>query len=218
MNELLYSYTDPQGHRLGLRPEVNLDRSPVVVVSAENLAIGGEHVTAWLPADAAQRLDAALAGRDGFEHTDQSGDRLVVAPAEAWTTFEITRAEDDDEPSATVRAVVLSARLPEVRRSLAALLGQEPPTNDPLATARSAAAELLRQTTGSDLPEWRATFDGTAAEPNAIAPICTDPDHVESEDPSAFGCCPEPIIPVDPPLVDYLVALLNADRERGESA
>ncbi|MEV6836810.1 hypothetical protein AB0N17_20260 [Streptomyces sp. NPDC051133] len=82
--------------------------------------------------------------------------------------------------------------------------------------ARRAAAELLRQTTGSELPEWRPTFLGTANEPNAIGPVCTDPDHVESEDPSAFGCCPEPIIAVDPPLVDYLVALLNGDRERGE--
>ncbi|MFD9212052.1 hypothetical protein ACFVY9_02830 [Streptomyces sp. NPDC059544] len=87
-----------------------------------------------------------------------------------------------------------------------------------VARGRAAAAELLRQTTGSDLPEWRETFDGIAGEPNAIAPICTDDEHVESEDPSAFGCCPDPIIPVDPPLVGYLVALLNADRERGESA
>lgn len=84
-----------------------------------------------------------------------------------------------------------------------------------LDNARRAAAELLRQTTGSDQPEWRPTFAGYAGEPNAIAPVCTDPEHVESEDPSAFGCCPEPIIAVDPPLVDYLVALLNADRKGG---
>jgi hypothetical protein len=82
--------------------------------------------------------------------------------------------------------------------------------------ARRRAAEFLRQTTGSDRPEWRETFLGTAPEANAIGPVCTDEDHVESEDPSAFGCCPEPIIAVDPPLVDYLVALLNADREAGE--
>lgn len=82
--------------------------------------------------------------------------------------------------------------------------------------ARRTAAEFLRQTTGDDRPEWRSTFLGTAHEPNAIGPVCTDEGHVESEDPSAFECCPEPIIAVDPPLVDYLVALLNADREAGE--
>ncbi|MGD1219965.1 hypothetical protein AB9Q10_16230 [Streptomyces krungchingensis] len=79
--------------------------------------------------------------------------------------------------------------------------------------ARRAAAELLRQTTGSDdMPEWRPTFIGYPEEPNAIAPVCTDEDHIASEDPSAFDCCPEPIIKVAPPLVDYLVTLLNADR------
>ncbi|WP_330349233.1 hypothetical protein [Streptomyces sp. NBC_00582] len=82
-----------------------------------------------------------------------------------------------------------------------------------LDTARRAAAELLRESTGSDLPEWRATFVGEAHAANAIAPICTDEEHIESEDPSALDCCPEPVIPVDPPLVEYLVALLNADRE-----
>ncbi|WP_405991057.1 hypothetical protein [Streptomyces sp. NBC_00986] len=84
--------------------------------------------------------------------------------------------------------------------------------------ARRAAAEFLRGTTGSDRPEWRATFVGFAAEPNAIGPVCTDEDHIESEDPSAFGCCPEPIIAVESSLVDYLVELLNADRGAGESA
>jgi hypothetical protein len=79
--------------------------------------------------------------------------------------------------------------------------------------ARRAAAELLRQTTGSDLPEWRAAFDGdrTTEMPNAIAPVCDDEDH-ERTDGSVYDCCPEPIVPVDPPLVEYLVAVLNADR------
>lgn len=85
--------------------------------------------------------------------------------------------------------------------------------------ARRIAAEFLRQTTGSDRPEWRATFLSDSPEgPNAIGPVCTDEDHIESEDPSAFGCCPEPIVAVDPPLVEYLVELLNADREAGEPA
>lgn len=82
-----------------------------------------------------------------------------------------------------------------------------------LDNARRAASELLRQTTGSSLPEWRPAFDteDASALPNVIAPVCADPDH-ERVDGSVYGCCPEPIIPVDPPLVDYLVALLNADR------
>jgi hypothetical protein len=91
-----------------------------------------------------------------------------------------------------------------------------------LTNARRTAAEFLRETTGSDRPQWRATFIGesflgdSAEGPNAIGPVCTDPGHVESEDPSAFDCCPEPIIEIDPPLVEYFLALLNADREAGE--
>lgn len=86
--------------------------------------------------------------------------------------------------------------------------------------ARRTAAEYLRKTTGSDRPEWRTTYTeyGVHDEPNAIAPVCTDEDHVASEDPTAFGCCPEPIIDVGPELAEYLVALLNADREAGETA
>ncbi|MGA5489606.1 hypothetical protein ACPCK1_17840 [Streptomyces pseudogriseolus] len=89
-----------------------------------------------------------------------------------------------------------------------------------VARGRAAAAEFLRQSTGSDLPEWRGTYTeyGVHHEPNAIAPVCTDPDHIESEDPTAFECCPEPIIDVGPALAEYLVALLNADREAGETA
>ncbi|MGW1587279.1 hypothetical protein [Streptomyces sp. NPDC002386] len=88
-----------------------------------------------------------------------------------------------------------------------------------LPNTRRAAAELLRQTTGSDMPEWRAAYDGddVSAEPNAIAPVCTDPDH-ESTDGGVYSCCPEPVITADPPMVAYLVALLNADRRAGESA
>ncbi|MFD3714307.1 hypothetical protein [Streptomyces sp. NPDC058677] len=87
-----------------------------------------------------------------------------------------------------------------------------------LDNARRSAAEFLRKTTGDDRPEWRPTFLGDSPEgANAIGPVCTDEDHVESEDPSAFECCPEPIIAVEPALVDYLVELLNADREAGSS-
>lgn len=90
--------------------------------------------------------------------------------------------------------------------------------------ARRKAGELLRQETGSELPEWRVTFTeyGVHDEANAIAPVCTDQDHIDSEDPTAFECCPEPIIEVGPELAEYLVELLNADRaaaaEGGEPA
>jgi hypothetical protein len=89
-----------------------------------------------------------------------------------------------------------------------------------VARGRAAAAEFLQQSTGSDLPEWRTTYTeyGVHDEPNAIAPVCTDPDHIASEDPTAFECCPEPVIDVGPALAEYVVALLNADREAGESA
>ncbi|MGW2742331.1 hypothetical protein [Streptomyces sp. NPDC001450] len=88
-----------------------------------------------------------------------------------------------------------------------------------LADARTAAAEYLRTTTGDDRPEWRVTFLEYAVEPNAIAPVCTDDEHVASEEPGAFGCCPDPVIAVESAAVAlYLVELLNADREAGESA
>ncbi|MBL1107388.1 hypothetical protein JK361_22740 [Streptomyces sp. 5-8] len=83
-----------------------------------------------------------------------------------------------------------------------------------LADARRAATALLLQTTGAALPEWRPAFDGDAvtAAPDAIAPVCTDEGH-ERTDGSVYSCCPDPVISVDPLLVDYLVALLNADRD-----
>ncbi|MFI6347285.1 hypothetical protein [Streptomyces sp. NPDC050560] len=88
-----------------------------------------------------------------------------------------------------------------------------------LDSARRAASELLRQETSEDLPEWRAAYDDEAPEsgsgvPNAITPVCSDEDH-EPSDGGVYACCPEPVIPVPPPLVDYLVALLNADRNDG---
>lgn len=88
-------------------------------------------------------------------------------------------------------------------------------------TARRAAAELLRQTTGESLPEWRPVFDvhetGAVAEPDGIAPVCPDRDH-ERADGMVYDCCPEPVIVVDPPLAEYLAALLNADRAQNGGA
>lgn len=87
-----------------------------------------------------------------------------------------------------------------------------------LDNARRAAAEALREYDLDGLPEWRVTFTeyGVHDEANAIAPVCTDPDHMASEDPTAFECCPEPVIDVGPALAEYLVELLNADRAAGE--
>lgn len=83
-----------------------------------------------------------------------------------------------------------------------------------LDNARRAAAEFLRQTTGEDRPEWRPAFDESNAMPDAIAPVCPDEYH-ERTDGGVYDCCSELVIRVDPPLVDYLVALLNADRNGG---
>lgn len=83
--------------------------------------------------------------------------------------------------------------------------------------ARRAAASLLRETTGRDLPEWRPAVDESDGIPDAIAPVCADEDH-ERDDAGVYDCCPEPIIPMPSALVDYLVALLNADRQSGGAA
>jgi hypothetical protein len=86
--------------------------------------------------------------------------------------------------------------------------------------ARRAAADRLREYDLDGLPEWRlASEDDTGqTEPRSIAPVCPDDEH-ERTDASVYSCCPEPVIPVGNRLLaEYLVALLNDDREGGEPA
>ncbi|MCX4705690.1 hypothetical protein [Streptomyces sp. NBC_01373] len=80
--------------------------------------------------------------------------------------------------------------------------------------SRGPAREALLRLVGEARPEWRTAFttDGTD-EPTGIIPVCSDPDH-EPDDGSVYVCCPEPAIEVGATeLAEYLVALLNADRE-----
>lgn len=82
-----------------------------------------------------------------------------------------------------------------------------------LDTAREAARALLLTETGDSQVGWRQCFteeDG-AEHPNAIAPVCLDDGH-DPLDPTAYDCCPEPVITVESHIIGaYLVELLNAD-------
>lgn len=225
MTAKYYAETDAHNHKLTMYRT----SGTYLAVTADNMDIGGEHVAVWLTLDAAQQLDAALAEDKPFEFVDHSGDRLAVAPAYPWTTFEITRAErEDDEPSTTVRVVLLSARVPQLRRSLADLLDRETPARVLLAQARKAAREFLAEQTGERRPMWRAvrTFHDAVT---GVAPVCTsersDALHATHDyrlgeplrdEQGVYACCPLPIIETDSaPMAAYLVELLNADGEDG---
>ncbi|MFF9088600.1 hypothetical protein ACF1BE_19650 [Streptomyces sp. NPDC014991] len=87
-----------------------------------------------------------------------------------------------------------------------------------LHNARRAAAEALREYDLDGLPEWRLAADDYTGrtEPQCIAPVCPDEGH-ERVDASVYECCPGPVVEVgDRLLAEYLVALLNDDREAGE--
>ncbi|KAA6221761.1 hypothetical protein CP973_07095 [Streptomyces albofaciens JCM 4342] len=84
-----------------------------------------------------------------------------------------------------------------------------------LNAVRRAARKALLAETGTEAPKWRQVHTDVCEEPDAIGPVCTDEGH-DADDPSAYGCCPEPVIEVESPAIGaYLVALLNADREGG---
>ncbi|WP_432159472.1 hypothetical protein [Streptomyces sp. NRRL F-5630] len=85
-----------------------------------------------------------------------------------------------------------------------------------LDNARRAAREFLKLMCGDAAPEWRTCYlDGPAAEPTGLAPVCPDESH-EATDGNAYACCPEPVVECESyKVAEYLVALLNADREGG---
>lgn len=81
---------------------------------------------------------------------------------------------------------------------------------------RSAARSFLLREADDARPEWRGVFSTNGTEgPTGIAPVCPDPEH-ESGDGDLYTCCPELAIEVESAeFAEYLVALLNADREGG---
>ncbi|MGW0584746.1 hypothetical protein ACWD25_54745 [Streptomyces sp. NPDC002920] len=94
-----------------------------------------------------------------------------------------------------------------------------------LAKARSAAAEILRQDTGTGHPKWRLILTDSESL-TGLAPVCTGdrsdalhqiPDYpggpIRDED-GVYDCCPWPQIETcSEPVAAYLVELLNADVE-----
>lgn len=89
-----------------------------------------------------------------------------------------------------------------------------------LDNARRAIAAGQSEYNLAKLPEWRLADPGYLGpgEPQCIAPACPHPEH-ERGDAGMYSCCPGPFVDIgDRVLAEYLVALLNADREAGESA
>ena len=136
-----YSYTDAQNHRLTLAPVwgvagtlTGVAGTRHVKVEAEDLTIGGPVTNVWLKADQAAALGRHLTLRVGCQMTDAAGDMLTVTVADDVTTFDVARVPVDsfDGDPATVRVVVLTGRLPEVRRALTAAMGT--PDDTPGAT------------------------------------------------------------------------------------
>jgi hypothetical protein len=166
-----YCYTDGQNHRLILRTATDATRRPYVWVEAENLALGGDVVSMWLTIEQAAELDAALEqaraydaplrARREYRVADHTGDTLAVSPGSTWTTFEVTRQASDDDEAATVRVVVLTGRLPELRNALtaAAQYAQQRVTGGDVQPPR-----VL--TPGEHDRAWHA-IEGAAGEPGA---------------------------------------------------
>lgn len=100
---------------------------------------------------------------------------------------------------------------------------------DRLAKARAAAAEMLGQNNGVAHPRWRLIATDSESL-TGLAPVCTGdrsdalhqiPDYpggpIRDEE-GVYDCCPWPQIETYSTVVAaYLVELLNADAERGES-
>ncbi|MFF1498664.1 hypothetical protein ACFVZR_02000 [Streptomyces sp. NPDC058316] len=89
----------------------------------------------------------------------------------------------------------------------------------PLVAARLQAHELLLAETETERPAWRQVHTVMGgAHPDAIGPVCLDDEH-DADDPTAYACCPEPVIEVESHVIGaYLVELLNADAVAGEPA
>lgn len=98
--------------------------------------------------------------------------------------------------------------------------------NASLAKARAAAAEILRQDTGTDHPKWRLILTDSESL-TGLAPVCTGdrsdafheiPDHPDGptqDEDGVYDCCPWPQIETySEPVAAYLVELLNADVEQ----
>lgn len=113
---LFLDHVDAHNHQLTVKVAPNGHH---VAVQADNLVIGGDHADVWLTPGRTHELATAFREGTPFEHTDDSGDRLTVAPQPDWTVFTLTRAaRDDDEEPTSVRVVILTARIPRMALSL----------------------------------------------------------------------------------------------------
>lgn len=226
------AYIDAHDHSLRFLTTTGGEEQPFVWVQAENLALGGEVTNVWLTPDQARELDGALVRAVGCELVDHTGDRLVVREGDDFTVFEVTRTANDDEDGATVRVVVLSARVHEIRALLAVAVdkaaGLQRPANSLLDVARVAAADMFEAEVGERRPMWRVIITDSES-PTGIAPVCTaegDADlHLWANfgqglvrvDDGVWDCCPTPQIDTfSTVFASYLVELLNADTGAGE--
>jgi CheY-like chemotaxis protein len=227
------AYTDAQDHSLRFLATMGGGDVPFVWVQAENLALGGEITNVWLTTDQGRDLDRALAQGADCRLVDHTGDVLRVRAGADFTVFEVARTANEDEESATVPVVALTARIREVRALLAEAAdkaaGLQRPTNQPLAAARVAAEDMFEVETGERRPMWRVIITDSES-PTGIAPVCTAEGDVDLHLWANFGhgiervndgvwdCCPTPQFDTySTVLAAYLVELLNADTAAGAS-
>lgn len=228
------TYIDAHDHSLRFVATTGGGEQPVVWVEAENLALGGETANVWLTLDQTRELDSALVRAVGCELVDRTGDRLVVREGDDFTVFEVTRTANDDEEGATVRVVVLSARVHEVRALLAEAVdkaaGLQRPANSTLDAARIAAADMFEAEVGERRPMWRVIITDSES-PTGVALVCTaegvDDEHAvfvgATDEPvrdeqGVYDCCPGTQFETySTVLAAYLVELLNADAADGKA-
>lgn len=228
------AYTDAQNHSLRFLATMGAGDVPFVWVQAENLALGGEITNVWLTTDQARDLDRALAQGVDCRLVDHTGDVLTVRAAADFTVFEVARTANEDEGTATVPVVALTARIHEVRALLAEAAdkaaGLQRPTNQPLAAARVAAEDMFEVETGERRPMWRVIITDSES-PTGVALVCTaegaddehhliddGPDGPVRDDEGVYDCCPGTQFETySIVLAAYLVELLNADTAAGSS-
>lgn len=91
--------------------------------------------------------------------------------------------------------------------------------NPTLDLARQRARAMFAIEAGDEAPEWRPVVDGDDADDvNAVAPVCTDPDHDPEDAGALYPCCSDLVIGTGSAvLAVYLAELLTADNDhRGE--
>lgn len=182
-----FHYTDGQGHRLTLDAVVGAAGTPFVRVTAEDTAIGGSIASVWLKLDQAAALARHLTAYVGCELTDHTSDTLTVTVAEDFTTFTVTRLDDEDDNRASVPVVALTGRLPEIRRALTATVEQAQQRATPSDAELIEHARTVGMVEPEKAPAFLAAFRAHAEEQSASIGTRPVPQPAEERYPTLLG-------------------------------